>query len=190
MNKPYEFYVVVDIESSGPDPCKYAMLSVGACTISKPQETLYLELKPDSDQYIPEAVEISALSLEELADAGIPPSDAMKTFADWLENINKEKQTPVFTAFNAPFDWMFVNTYFHRYLGYNPFGYKALDIKACYMGLHHTHFEETSHKDLCQYYQIGLDLTHHALEDALNEAEIFKAILDEMKMVPNKGGTK
>jgi DNA polymerase III epsilon subunit-like protein len=185
-----EFYIVVDIETSGPDPCKYAMLSFGACTISKPQETLYIEMKPDSDQFIPEALEISALSLKELRDTGTPPSEGMQTFADWLAGINKDKKTPVFTAFNAPFDWMFVNTYFHRYLGYNPFGYKALDIKACYMGLHHTSFDKTSHKDLCEYYQIGLDLTHHALEDAINEAEIFRAILQEMKTIPTEGGTK
>ncbi len=185
-----EFYIVVDVESSGPDPCKHAMLSFGACTISDPQETLYVELKPDSDEFIQEAIEVSGLSLEELYDNGIPPDDSMQRFANWLSAINKEDKPPVFTAFNAPFDWMFINTYFHRYLGYNPFGYKALDIKACYMGLHHTLFENTSHRELCNYYQIGLDLTHHALEDAINEAEIFKAILQEMKMIPHEGGTK
>jgi DNA polymerase III epsilon subunit-like protein len=185
-----EFYIVVDVEASGPDSCEYAMLSFGACTLYDPQETLYIELKPDSHEFIPEAIEVSGLSLEKLDESGMSPQEAMQTFADWLDRINKNQKAPVFTAFNAPFDWMFVNTYFYRYLGYNPFGYKALDIKACYMGLHKTRFDQTSHKDLCEYYKIGLDLTHHALEDALNEAEIFKAILDEMKMNPNEGGSK
>jgi DNA polymerase III epsilon subunit-like protein len=185
-----EFYIVVDIEASGPDPCKYAMLSIGACTITEPQETLYIELSPDSDQFIQEALEVSGLSLKALINTGVPPADAMRKFEDWLSAINRDNKPPVFTAFNAPFDWLFVNTYFHRYLGYNPFGYKALDIKACFMGLHRTPFEKTSHRNLCNYYQIGLDLTHHALEDAINEAEIFKAILQEMNMIPTGGGTK
>lgn len=174
-----EFYIVVDVETSGPDPCGYALLSIGACTITEPQETIYLELKPDSPNFIKEALDISALSLNELAVSGLSPSEAMQSFADWLKRINKDHKKPVFTAFNATFDWMFVNTYFHRYLGYNPFGYKALDIKACFMGLHRTRFDETSHKDLCDYYQICIDLSHNALEDAINEAKIFKAIINE-----------
>ena len=176
---PDEFYIVVDIEASGPDPSGFAMLSLGACTITAPQETLYIELIPDSPNFISEALAVSDLSLEKLSKTGKTPTEAMQVFADWLERINKDRKPPVFTAFNAPFDWMFVNTYFHRYLGYNPFGYKALDIKACFMGLHQTRFDQTSHKALCEYYQIGLDLTHHALEDAINEGEIFKAILNE-----------
>ena len=35
---------------------------------------------------------------------------------------------------NAPFDWSFINYYFHKYLGMNPFGFSALDVKAYYMG--------------------------------------------------------
>ena len=40
----------------------------------------------------------------------------------------------MFVGFNAAFDWMFVADYFERYLGRNPFGYTALDIKAFAMG--------------------------------------------------------
>jgi DNA polymerase III epsilon subunit-like protein len=174
-----ELYIVVDVEASGPEPCGYSMLSIGACTIAEPQETIYLELKPDSPNFIKEAVDVSGLSIEELAVSGLPPSEAMQAFADWVKRINKDNKTPVFTAFNAAFDWMFVNTYFHRYVGYNPFGHKALDIKACFMGLQHTRFDQTSHKDICDYFQICIDLSHHALEDAINEAKIFKAIVNE-----------
>lgn len=174
-----ELYIVIDVETSGPDPCGYALLSIGACTITEPQETIYLELKPDSPNFIKQALDISALSLNELAASGLSPSVAMQTFANWVRRISKDHKTPIFTAFNAAFDWMFVNTYFHRYLGYNPFGHKALDIKACFMGLHQTSFEVTSHKGLCDYYQICIDLSHNALEDAINEAKIFKEILKE-----------
>ena len=48
----------------------------------------------------------------------------------WPETL----ETSVFVGFNAPFDWSFVNYYFHRFLGHNPFGFTAVDIKAYYMG--------------------------------------------------------
>ena len=40
----------------------------------------------------------------------------------------------MFVGFNASFDWSFVNWYFHKFVGTNPFGVAALDIKAYYMG--------------------------------------------------------
>ena len=50
----------------------------------------------------------------------------------------------MFVGFNAPFDWMFVNEYFHRHLGRNPFGHVAVDIKAYAMGRDGCTFADTS----------------------------------------------
>ena len=58
----------------------------------------------------------------------------MADFAAWVERVTPEGSLPVFVGFNAPFDWMFVNEYFHRHLGRNPFGHVAVDIKAYAMG--------------------------------------------------------
>lgn len=127
MTKP-EFYIIVDIEASGPDPCQYALLSIGAATVNEPQETFYIELKPDSQNFTKEALEINNLSLEELTKTGSTPKKSLQTFEDWIRKITPDGAIPIFTAFNAPFDWMFINTYLHRYLRYNPFGHKALDI--------------------------------------------------------------
>ena len=127
MNTHQDFYIVVDIEAAGPIPSNYAMLSVGAATLGTPPETIYIELQPDSMNYQPEALSISGLSMDDLSISGVPPEDAMQQLADWVHAVTPEGRSPVFTAFNAPFDWMFVNAYFHRYLSYNPFGHKALD---------------------------------------------------------------
>ncbi|MER8349344.1 3'-5' exonuclease, partial [Acinetobacter baumannii] len=58
----------------------------------------------------------------------------MSRFRAWIDQIAGD-DTPVFVGFNAPFDWSFVNYYFHRYTGENPFGFTALDIKALWMGV-------------------------------------------------------
>jgi DNA polymerase III epsilon subunit-like protein len=181
MTQNTEFYIVVDIEAAGPIPGEYAMLSIGAATLTQPKESFYIELQPDSEDFIPEALSISGLSMEDLSMTGTSPKDAMQQFADWVDTVSPGEEKPVFTAFNAPFDWMFISEYFHRYLGYNPFGHKALDIKALFMGLHKVPFSETSHHKICQYYNLQSTLSHHALEDAVQEADLLQMILDELQ---------
>jgi DNA polymerase III epsilon subunit-like protein len=174
-----EVYIVVDVEASGPSPGCYALLSIGACTLDEPRHTFYVELQPDTKTYTPEAMAISQLSLDRLAAEGLPAADALQAFADWIDQVVPEGAQPVFTAFNAPFDWMFVNDYFHRYLGHNPLGHKALDIKAYFMGLHGVAWAETSYAEVSDHYFEKCDLTHHALSDAINSADAFQAMLDE-----------
>ena len=54
------------------------------------------------------------------------------SFATWVDDACAGR-TPIFVGFNAPFDWMFVADYFWRYLGRNPFGISALDLKSYFM---------------------------------------------------------
>lgn len=180
MNTETEFYFVIDIEASGPSPGQYAMLSLGAATLSEQTETFYRELQPDAELVNDEALKISNLSISDLKKTGLPPKQALQEFSDWVTRVTPPGKIPVFTAFNAPFDWMFVNTYFHRYLGYNPFGHKALDIKALFMGVHRVPFQDTSHHQICEHYGIHSRLTHHALDDAVQEAQILEKLIKEI----------
>ena len=180
MKPNAECYVVVDIEASGPSPDLYAMLSLGAATLTQPNQTFYREFQPDSELFQEEALQISGLSMADLAINGLSPIQAMQEFSDWVQQVTPTGKSPIFTAFNAPFDWMFVNTYFHRYLGYNPFGHKALDIKALFMGSHRVPFLDTSHQQICTHYGLHSLLTHHALEDAIQEAKLLEKIMAEI----------
>lgn len=180
MNPQTEFYIVVDIEASGPSPDLYAMLSLGAATISKPVQTFYREFQPDSDLYKDDSLKISGLSMQFLAEEGSEPKQTLLQFSEWIQDVTPNGKKAIFTAFNAPFDWMFINTYFHRYLGYNPFGHKALDIKALFMGFHRVPFLETSHYQICEHYGMQSSLSHHALEDAVQEAQILENLLAEI----------
>lgn len=175
-----EFYIVVDIEASGPSPCKYAMLSLGAATLNEPPDSFYVEIKPDKDGYQQESMDVHELSLQDLKSSGTEVKTALQDFLAWVEKVTPSGSEPVFCAFNAPFDWMYVNDYFHCYLGYNPFGHKALDIKALYMGHRRTTWGETSHAAISAAYHKAESLSHHAREDALQEAILLKEILHEI----------
>src|SRR3972149_10295014 len=103
----------------------------------------------------------------------------MRQFSDWVSQTTLPDQQPIFVALNAPFDWMFVADYFHRYLGQNPFGHKALDMKAYFMGLRGIGWEQAGFEEMTKYYQIEQRLIHNALEDAIMQALLFRKMLGE-----------
>jgi len=171
-----EVYISVDIEASGPVPGEYSMLSIGACVVGDSNRTFYAELQPVTDQFIPEAMAVSKLSLEHLRINGEGPANVMKRFAGWLAQ-EAGAGKPVFVGFNASFDWAFVNWYFNKFLRKNPFGIGGIDIKAFYMGLAGVTWDETRSSRLPPEFQPVLKQTHNALEDALSQAEIFGKLL-------------
>ncbi len=174
-----EAYVSVDVETAGPNSSRYSLLSIGACLVAEPQRTFYVELQPTSHHFTSEALAVSGLSLEKLAEHGLPPAEAMARFETWLEAEIPSDQQPIFVAFNAPFDWMFVNDYFHRFWGRNPFGHAALDLKTFYMGLTGVQWSETTMRYLAARYLDNHQLTHHALRDAQDQADLFRKMLAE-----------
>ena len=103
----------------------------------------------------------------------------MSRFAGWLAEQAPDGQRPVFVAFNAGFDWMFLSYYFYHYLGRNPFGHAPLDIKAYYMGQMGVPWSETSMKHLSSHFLEEIRLTHNALRDAMDQAEIFRKVLEQ-----------
>lgn len=179
LDPAVDTYVSVDVETAGPHPSQYSLLSIGACLVANTERTFYVELQPVNDQAVPEALEVSGLSLEELAQTGVPPTTAMAHFEAWLAREIPAGRRPIFVAFNAPFDWMFVNDYFLRFLGRNPFGHMALDIKAFTMGLTGLPWNQTSMRSLAVRYLDNRRLTHHALHDAQDQAELFRQLLAE-----------
>jgi len=85
---------------------------------------------------------------------------------------------PVFVGFNAPFDWMFVADYFYRYIGRNPFGISALDLKSFYMGRSGVStWVETRRVHVDERLGLQPDHTHHALEDARGQAALARVLL-------------
>lgn len=179
--RPLPLYISVDVEVAGPNPSDYSLLSIGACLVHQPQVGVYIELQPVSDRYTEEAQQVSGLSLERLRDSGLPPEGAMASLEEWVLAVLPAGSTPVFAGFNAPFDWMFVCDYFHRYLGRNPFGHAALDIKALYMGVTGAEWLDTSFRALAERYRLEPKLTHNALADAQDQAVLMQHVLAERR---------
>ena len=174
-----ETYISVDVETAGANPAKFAMISIGACLVDDPTTNFYVELQPDRVEVDEKALAISGLSMSTLAQEGVEPTDAMTRFEAWVQQVVPEGNVPIFVGFNAAFDWMFVDDYFQRYLGRNPFGHTALDIKAYSMGMLNSNWGATSLKVLSPKYLTGRPLAHNALADAQDQAELFRALRKE-----------
>ena len=182
---PAECLISVDVETAGPAPWRYSLLSIGACLVDEPERRFYVELKPDHQALDPQAAAIHGLSLDRLRLEGMPPAGAMAAFEGWIQTSLTTGQVPIFVGFNAAFDWMFVADYFHRYLGHNPFGHAPLDIKAYYMGLAGVPFLGTSRRHLAALDPSLPQLEHHALQDALEQAEILRRMMAFRERLPS-----
>ncbi|WP_099206764.1 3'-5' exonuclease [Xanthomonas citri] len=176
MNGKREVFISVDVETAGPIPGIYSLLSIGACVIENPAQTYACELKPTTTHAEPAALEVTGLSLERLACEGLAPEVAMREFRTWVLGVCESKGEPVFVGFNAAFDWSFINYYFHRYLGDNPFGFSALDIKSLYMGAVQCAWHDTRSSQMAKSLQPHLAGNHDALQDALYQAELFRCV--------------
>jgi ribonuclease T len=171
-----EVFISVDVEAAGPIPGEYSLLSIGACDVRDDSVAFECLVKPINGNFDPKALEVTGLKLEELDRVGLPPAKAMEDFRRWIRKTAGRDGRPVLVGFNAPFDWSFVNYYFHRYLGENPFGFAALDIKSLYMGATGCAWDETRSSRIAARLKPRLGGTHNALQDARYQAEMFRLI--------------
>lgn len=176
MSSKREIFISIDVETAGPIPGEFSLLSIGACDVDDDSRSFSIELKPINRNADAKALEVSGLSLEVLTLYGEEPSKAMKEFSQWIHYIAGNGAVPVFVGFNAPFDWSFINYYFHRYIGYNPFGFTALDIKALYMGATGCRWSDTRSSIIDKNLAPNLKGDHNALHDSKYQAELFRLV--------------
>src|SRR5213078_1639511 len=126
-------FVIVDVESDGPIPSEFSMVCFGAVIFDDPLDrSFYGKTRPVSDRFLPEALAISGFSREQHL-AFDDPKAVMESFAAWLEQQTGGR--PILVSDNVAYDWQFINSYFHRFLGHNPFGFSGRRIDDLYAGL-------------------------------------------------------
>ena len=104
----------------------------------------------------------------------------MRRFAEWTDDACAGRD-PIFVGFNAPFDWMFVADYLWRYVGRNPYGISAIDLKSYYMARENVAtWERTRRTYIDDVLGIEPDHNHHALDDAKGQARLAKVLLNRL----------
>ena len=137
---------MVDIETSSPVIGTHSMTELGAAVGSRARgviDRFEVLIAPVSEH-----VKTSRRSFERAKVSGLAPADAMARFAAWSRPY---REHGTFIARPAAFDWPWIVQYAWRYLGDNPFGFKAVCASSWFEG-HGASFR--------------IDLPHVAVEDA------------------------
>lgn len=184
-----EIYVSTDIETDGPIPGEYSMLSIGSAAF-RADKTLIdtysvnLELLPGASQY-PATMEFwkdFPEAWEKARENPQPPEKAMQEYVAWVKTLPGK---PVFVGYPAGFDFTFVLWYLMKFAGESPFSFAALDIKTYAMAVLKRKFRHTIKTTLPKHWFDDLPHTHVALDDALEQGALFCNILaDQNKPKP------
>jgi hypothetical protein len=161
---------VCDIEADGNLIGDNSMVCFGVVKLIPELDiTFYGKTSPISIYYEPDALAISGFSREE-HEKFDDPQEVMKNFALWIKKHSVGR--PILISDNNGFDASWINYYFLRFTGENPFGWSSRRIGDLYCGLVKDTYakwkflRETPH-------------THNPVDDAKGNAE---ALLKMKKM--------
>jgi hypothetical protein len=182
-------YVSVDIETDGPIPGPYSMLSFAMVPAGRYDgrsfqrstpgaASFYAELKPISRDFDPEAMKVNGMDRDALAERGLDPQRAMLDAAAWVGDLAGEDR-PVLVAYPVAFDWAFMFWYFMRWSGKSPFGYSScLDIRTLYQAKARTVHDLSGKRSMPKWLLPAAPHTHNALDDAREQGELFANVLE------------
>jgi hypothetical protein len=172
-----EIYVSTDVEADGPIPGPHSMLSFASAAYRADKTLLgtfeaNLSLLPGARgdpktmewwQRQPEAWAACRTDLRE-------PDTVMPEYVRWLKSLPGK---PVFVAYPAAYDFMFIYWYLIRFSGESPFSHSALDIKTYAMALLGTEYRESVKRNMPAKWFDDLPHTHVALDDAKGQGALF-----------------
>ena len=163
--------ISVDVESDGPAPGIHSMVCFGAVIVEPGfTRTFYGETKPISEVWVPEALAISGFTREQHKKF-MDPYDTMLNFEAWIKKNVKGR--PILWSDNNGYDAAFINYYFHRFLGRNPFGWSSSNIGSLYKGVVGNMYQKFTHLRDAKH-------THNPVDDALGNAEALQKIFDHI----------
>lgn len=183
-----ETYISVDVEADGPIPGPYSMVSLGMTVAGRmtgkvfepvdPQTlTLYAELRPISDDHVPEALAVSGLDRETLIREGRDPAEAMREAAAWIREVCGNS-SPVLAAYPLSYDWMWIYWYFMRFTGVSPFGHsRCIDLKTLYAAKAGVPIGWATKRQMPEHLRSPRPHTHNALDDAIEQAELLQNLM-------------
>ena len=185
-----DVYFSADVETDGPIPGPFSMLSFAlACAGSfdgkhfkRPDnyaDTFYRELKPISEKFEVEALKVNGIDRNRLIVEGANPIQVMTEAARWVRSIAGQA-TPVLVAYPLSFDWAWLYWYFVSFSeDGSPFGYsQCFDLKTALSIKGSIPIAASGRSRLIPSLRSKREHTHHALDDAIEQAEIFANVFE------------
>jgi 3' exoribonuclease, RNase T-like len=179
----HEIYISTDVETDGPIPGPHSMLSLGAAAYTADKTlvaTFSVNLETLSGAQ-PHPKTAEWWSTQPAAWAACrkdpqPPAEAMASFVRWIRSLTG---VPVFVAYPAGFDFMFVQWYLMKFVGESPFSHSALDIRTFAMAVLKIDYRHSTKKNMPRRWFDDLPHNHIALDDAVEQGALFCNMLRE-----------
>jgi hypothetical protein len=109
----------------------------------------------------------------------LSPQQAMLDFGVFIQKFKDKGYQLMTIGWPINFDWQWINYYFYRYIGSNPLGFSAIDIKSYVWGL--TRNKNKSTKEMVkEYADPEFQHTHKGVDDALEQGAIFVRMWNNM----------
>lgn len=176
-----EIYISTDIETDGPIPGPHSMLSIGSAAYTPDKEliaTFSANLKPlPGATGHPKTMKWWSENPAAWSVCQVDPQpapDVMHSYHSWVQAIPGR---PIFVAYPAAFDFMFIYWYLMHFVGDSPFKHSALDIRSYAMAFLKRNYLDSGKKDLPVAWLEEKPLTHVALDDAIQQGELFCNLL-------------
>jgi len=120
--------IIVDVETTGLDPSKNSIVSIGALDFSKPKNQFYQECRIfDGAEVSQKALEINGFSEEEIKNSNKKTLEsAILEFIKWAEDIDDK----TLAGENSSFDRDFLKASMERYGLRWEFGYRTVDLHS------------------------------------------------------------
>lgn len=178
-----EIYVSTDVETDGPIPGPHSMLSFASAAYTADKQLVdtfsaNLETLEDATGHSdtmgwwetqPEAWAACRKDL-------VVASEAMPRYVAWCRALPGK---PVFVAYPAGFDFLFVYWYLMRFAGESPFSHSALDVKTFAMALLKKGYRDSTKRNMPKRWFDDLPHSHVALDDAIEQGALFCNMLQE-----------
>ncbi len=190
LERRVDAYFSADVETDGPIPGPYSILSFAivyagtfdGVRFERPRNydtIFYKELRPISDDFQEEALRINQLDRERLCREGADPHSAMTEACDWVNKFSGTAK-PVLVAYPLSFDWTWLYWYFIRFSASgSPFEYsRCYDIKTALAVKAAIPISDAGRSKLQSSLTSKHKHTHHAIDDAIEQADIFANIFE------------
>ena len=185
-----DVYLSADIETDGPIPGPFSLLSFALVyagrfdgrTFARPESfdrSFYRELKPISTSFESAALRVNQLDRDRLCREGQSPKRAMTEASRWVRHVAKGCR-PVLVAYPLSFDWAWLYWYFVRYSADgSPFNHSScFDLKTAFAVKAGLPIASAGRANLESHLRSQREHTHHALDDAVEQAEVFANLFE------------
>lgn len=173
----FQSHFVLDVESDGPHPLDFNMISFALVSLTDPAKGFSALLQPihENDGGWKAARDVSGISWERQRAEGRPTREVMDEVQTWAVEIAQRDRITIWSD-NPAYDWQFWNAYTHHFTGRNVAGFSARRIGDLDAGRRGAPLTTNGWKKWRR-----TEHTHDPLDDARGNAEALRTILEAME---------